>query len=100
MKWIFRIFLLGFVVFIAVGAFAYFYLKGQEPPDIANAPFAIQTYSQDDLMIPARVYYAENVMVSGGILTMRVYWDKDGDRYHKHNEDKPILEPYKLVRRQ
>ena len=99
MKWIGRLFLLGVFSGLALGAYGYFSLKATMPPAIDSAPYAIQTFSSDGMMIPSRIYYAENVVIDGGSATVSDYWSYDGEKYHKQKGEKEIPEPYKLVRR-
>lgn len=95
------LFLTGLVVFITVGAFSCFYLKGQEPPEIKSAPYAVQTYYEDkyDVKIPARYYYAENIEIIDGEAVLSVYWTFDGEMYNKHSGELQIKPPYKVIRR-
>lgn len=98
-KWIGRLIFLGIVGGFLLGAYAYFGLKGTLPPDIESAPYAIQTYSSDGMMIPSRIYYADEVLIEGGVATISGYWSYDGEKYHKQKGEKEIPEPYKLIRR-
>ena len=99
MKWFFRIILLGIAAVLLLGVYAYFSLKSTVPPEIEKAPYAIQTYSSDGMMIPSRIYYAEEVVIEGSVATINEYWSYDGEKYHKQKGEKEIPEPYKLVRR-
>ncbi len=87
-RWVPRLILCGIVLFVLIGVVAYFINKPPEPPSIEDAPWAIQTYSNDELRIPARVYYAASMELRGDTPVAIVYWDFDGKHYRKHGGEK------------
>ena len=99
-KWIGRLFLLGVLLVLALGIFAYFGLKATQPPDIKTAPYALQAYyEQGDLKFPTRIYYAERIEFEGEYAVLTNYWTYDGEKYNKHNGERKIDPPYSIVRR-
>lgn len=65
--------LLFLVLFVVLGLF-----KGcgtvEEPPSVAEAPWAVQTSSL--------YYYAKEFSVQGDVPAIKDYWIFDGKRYH------------------
>lgn len=106
MKWIGRILFFGFLVFvvgiITVGAVSYFYSKGLQPPPVDKARYGLQTFSQDGMMIPSRVYYTNSVIIKDGKPVITDYWILDGSRFkQKSDKDgKELPANTKIVRRQ
>jgi len=99
-KWIGRLFLIGVLLVLALGIFAYFGLKATQPPDIKTAPYALQAYyEQEGLKFPTRIYYAESIEFEGGDAILTNYWTFDGEVYNKHNGERIIPPPYSIVRR-
>ena len=88
------------VLGIALGVFAYFYLKSIEIPD--DAHWAVQLYyiGEDNVKIPTRYYYAESVELQEGNVVLLKYWTYDGERYIKHYEEKIIEPPFEIKRRE
>ena len=99
MKYVFYIFIIMLIIFFAVGAVSYFFIKSQDPPGVDNAPYAFQTYSQDTLMIPSRIYYATEVVIIDNKPVISNYWTLDGKTYKKHGGEKILPENTKIIRR-
>jgi len=99
MKYIFLIFLIIVVLVLAAGGIAYLDIKTKEPPSIEDAPWAIQTFSQDDMRIPSRYYFVAEVTIEHGQPTMSEYWAFDGKRFKKYTDDKVLPPDSKIVRR-
>ena len=99
MKWILIIFLILLGVVLIIGGLGYLQLKSQTPPSVEDAPFAVQTYSQDDMKVPSRVYYPLDVKIINGHPIIKEYWSFDGSRYRKYNEEKELPENSKVIRR-
>lgn len=98
-KWIGRIFLLGVIAFIAIGAYGYLELKASEPPSMRDAQWACQTYSQDGSMIPSRIYFAADVEIVDGKAVISNYWAKEGDKFRKQKGTKELPENTRILRR-
>jgi len=99
-KWLGRLFLLGVLLIVCLGVFAYFSLQATFPPDIEAAPYALQAYyEKDGLKFPTRYYYAEKIELSGSVAVLTIYWTFDGKKYHKHKGDREIQPPFTIVRR-
>lgn len=104
MKWIGRILFFGFLVVIIFGVIGYFSLKATQAPSVKDAPYAVQVFAIDsrgaeNITIPTRYYYVENLTLKDGQAVMDVYWTYDGMRYHKENGIKEIPPPYDIIRR-
>jgi len=99
-KWIFRIFILGLILVIGLGIFAYFNLKATQPPDIKDAPYAIQLYYEvEGMRFPTRYYYTEKIEINDGKAILSNYWRYDGARYHKIKDEKVVEPPFDIIRR-
>jgi len=99
-KWLGRLFLFGLVMLLVLGIFAYYWLKGTQPPNIEDAPYALQGYYEDrGLKFPTRIYYAESIEFVDGEAVMTNYWTYDGERYKKHSGERRVSPPYSIVRR-
>lgn len=91
-KWLFRIGAGVIVVILILSAFAFF-LKADKPSSVDNAPWGIQTYTNDKFRIPSRYYYAEGIEYKQGVLTIvGSWWSWDGRKYHRHNDIKQFPE--------
>jgi hypothetical protein len=100
MKWIAKLFLVGIFIVVGLGVYAYFNLKAANPPDVKSAPYALQSYYQDNgVEIPTRYYYAEKINVTGNKATLITYWTNNGDRYQKHGDEKIVEAPFDIIRR-
>lgn len=99
MKWLFFIFVIGLISVIGVGGFGYFQMKAHDEPTLEDAPYVIQTFSQDGKMIPSRVYYAADVEIVDGKPVIKQYWTFDGGAYKKENKEKVLPENSRIVRR-
>jgi hypothetical protein len=85
-KWLPRIFLCGLVVWILSGVVGYYLNKPAAPPSVRDAPWVIQTYSNDILRVPSRVYYATDVEIKqDGTPVAKTYWSFNGNNYKKHS---------------
>lgn len=100
MKWLFFIFLTGVVLVMLVGGVSYFFYKATEAPSVESAPYAIQTYSQDGMMVPSRVYYASEIRIQDGYPVIKTYWKLDGERYKKQNGEKTLPTNSRIIRRE
>ena len=102
-RWIKRLILLAILGAIILGVMAFFANKAMEPPNVKDAPWAIQTYSNDDLRIPSRIFYAKEITIDEGTPTLHGYWSFDSRRYHFNKESRPFpVKDYgeiKIVRR-
>ena len=101
-KWLGRFFLLGILLVAGLGIFAYCSLTAMQPPDIKEAPYALQAYIQyeeDGLKFPTRIYYAESIEFEGELAVLENYWTYDGEKYHRHNGERKVEPPYSIVRR-
>lgn len=85
-----RVFLCLLILFFLAGVVAYLINSTGEPPDREEAPWALQTYSNDKFRIPSRIYYASDMEISedGTPIAKAPYWSYDGKNFKKHNEDK------------
>ena len=74
------------------------------PPSVEDAPWAVQTYSNDEFRIPARIYFAEHIEIVEGVPIMSgSWWTYDGKHYHRHSGEKPLTPdeygPVNIIRR-
>ena len=96
-KWIFRILICVVVLYLIVGVtWNCIATRGANPPSVEDAPWVIQTYSNDEVRVPGRVYYASDVEIlpDNTPVAKNPYWSYDGAKYHKVKEDRvfPVLE--------
>lgn len=99
-KWIARIFLLGILIILLFGVYAYFSLKSTQPPDIKDAPYALQAYYEtSSIKFPTRYYYAEEIEINSGRAKLINYWRYDGEKYYKMKEEKLVEPPFDIIRR-
>ncbi len=91
-KWIVRGIGLLLVLMLVAGTISFF-----NQPDIApsmeDAPWAIQTYSNDAFHIPSRIYYAKKLEYIYNCPTIIGFWSFDGKDYKFSKESKSF--PYK-----
>jgi len=80
--WLPRIVILALLLWIGLGALATCVNPG-EPPSVKDAPWAIQTFSNDDMRVPARVYYAEKLETVNGVSVIAGYWAFNGEKFIK-----------------
>ena len=75
-----------FVLLIVVGIVSFFVSANLHTiPSIKAAPWAIQTYSNDQWHIPSRIYLAERVTTDkNAIPTITTYWTYDGKKWYRH----------------
>lgn len=86
--WAGRIVLGVFVLFILLGVGAFIF-RSNVAPAVDNAPYAVQTYSNDADRIPSRIYYGEEFTYNDGIPTLTgTWWSYDGKKYHRHDGEK------------
>jgi hypothetical protein len=81
-KWFMRIVIGAAVVFLLLGVAAIFF-KSSQPPDIKEAPWAIQTST--------RIFYARLLFDVDGDPAITDYWRYDGKKYH-HVEGTLVFE--------
>ncbi len=75
--------LMGFISF----AVSLFYLPGKVP-SVEDAPWAIQTYSNDSMRVPSRFYFSKQITQEEGDPVITGYWSFDGKKYHYHRGKK------------
>jgi len=97
--WIFRIIVMLVVVFIGFGALAFFVNKDTAPPHIEKAQYAIQTYSSDNMKIPSRIYFTNDIVYNGSTPMVEEYWKFDGEKYKLVKEPREFTELFTVVRR-
>lgn len=97
--WIPRLILCAIILFLLLGALAFWLNMPSEPPDIKDAPWMIQTYSNDESRIPCRVYYAADIEIKeDGTPVAKTYWSYDGQRYKKYKREKSFpLDEYGII---
>lgn len=85
---------LGILYLIVGGVWFYFASKGGNLPPVEDAPWAIQTFSNDEMRIPGRIYYASDIEIlpDNTPVAKAPYWAFDGKDYYKVKEDKPFPE--------
>ena len=84
-RWIFRLALLALVLSVIVGVAFYYLNKASEPPKLEDAPWVIQTFTNDGYRIPERFYFASKVEVlKDGTPKATTYWTYNGKDYTKH----------------
>ncbi len=86
-RWVPRLILIAIILFLFVGVIAYL-VKSDEPPSVKDAPWAIQTYSNDEFRIPSRIFYAKEVEIIDSTPIIKEYWSYDGAKYKHHKKDK------------
>ena len=90
-KWIPRLIFFAIVAFVIFGAVTWLVNKASEPPSIDDAPWVIQTYSNDEHRIPSRVYYANDMKIlEDGTPVIIDYWRYDGKKYRHEKGEKPF----------
>ncbi len=73
------------IVLLAIGG-VLLLLTPKEIPAVTAAPWAIQTYSNDKMLIPSRVYVAEKYSYANdGVLIISGYWSFDEKNWIRHN---------------
>ena len=93
LKWIPRLLILAIILFVIVSFGSCLITKiFYDVPDVQSAPWAIQSYSNDEFRIPSRFYLASDVdtLPDGTIVARAPWWSYDGKKYHKQKEDKPF----------
>jgi len=86
LKWIIRGIGLITILFILSGVLA-FLTRGcnTAAPGVDKANYSIQTYSQDELRIPSRIYYSQDIVIDGDyVFTKGYYWSFDGEKFIRH----------------
>lgn len=81
---------IGLVIFlmIIIGVITFFIPKNTEPPTVEKARYGIQTYSNDALKIPSRIYFTNSIGVVDGTTIIDGYWSYDGEKYKYHRDEK------------
>jgi len=88
-KWLGRILICFVIIVFAIGALTWLQNRAMSPPSVKDAPWAIQTFSNDEFKIPSRVYYTEIIEIQqDGTPVIRNYWNYDGERYHRYRGEK------------
>ena len=84
-----RLVFLLIVVSIITGVVYYFLSKPGDLPTLEEAPWAVQTFSNDQYRMPSRFYLANKVDVTeDGTTRITTYWTFDGKGYNKHDGEK------------
>jgi len=96
--WIMRIVVLLVIAFIGFGAIA-FISNDSEPPLPDKAQYGIQTYSDDGLRIPSRIYFTDDIIYDGSTPKIDDYWWFDGESYKHVKKERVFNEPFTVVRR-
>ena len=86
-KWIVRGIGIVVLLFIVLGVVS-FLNRPVEPPSVKDAPWAIQTYSQDEQRIPSRIYYAVSIEYTDNTPIIKDYWSFDGKKFIKQEGEK------------
>lgn len=96
-SWIVRGIGIFILLMVVTGTFAYCARPG-EAPAADKAPYAFQTYSQDEMKIPSRIYYSKAVeMVDNCPVIGPGYWTFDGKGYNYHKGTMELPENTKVV---
>jgi len=96
--WIVRIGVLAIIAFIVLGGLAFFF-NNSEPPSPDDAQYGIQTYSDDGMRIPSRIYFTNEIVYEGNEPTVNDYWAFDGKDYKHIKKDRIFTEPITIVSR-
>lgn len=81
-----RLFFVALILSAIIGVAYYYLTKPGEPPKLADAPWVIQTFSNDQYKIPSRFYLASKVEVlKDGTPKATTYWTFDGKNYQRHD---------------
>ena len=100
-SWVVKLVLIGAVVlFLLAGGIAYFIAKPVTPPSMDDAGWAIQTYSQDGMNIPSRIYFTNDIVYESGIAIMGNYWSFDGKKYRYVKDERELPPNTDIVRRE
>jgi len=99
MGWVLRIVVMLVVAFVFLGGALALVLGNSTPPSLDKAQYAIQTYSDDELRVPSRIYFTDEIIPEGNLPTVKDYWWFDGEKYKHTKELKVFTEPTKIVRR-
>ena len=88
-KWIVR--LIGILALLMlIAGVASFFIRPGEIPDVDKAPWSIQTYSNDEMRVPSRIYYAQELIMDDNTPVIVNYWTYDGEKYHYHKGELPF----------
>jgi hypothetical protein len=100
-KWIPRVIVCVLILFVLTGVIAYWVNKPGDPPSAKEAPWAIQSYSDNVMKIPSRIYYAYDLesKPDGGVKLLSPYWSYNGVKYNKQSKPKDIAPPVDIIRR-
>ncbi len=97
--WVVRIIGLIILLLLVAGGVAYCQVnRTAQVPDVEKAPWVIQTYSNDAMRIPSRIYLAEMIDYDGDTPVIKNYWRLDGGRYIfvKGKKEFPVAEYGKI----
>ena len=84
-RWFFRIVFLAVIVAVITGIAFYYLNKPATPPTLAEAPWVIQTFSNDQYRTPSRLYLASKVTIGkDGTPQATDWWSYNGKSYEKH----------------
>lgn len=86
--WVRRIVLIAIVLYLVLGVVVFVVNNFNGMPSVKDAPWVVQTYSNDDARIPGRFYIASKVEFDGNTPKITSYWSYDGKRYHRHRGSK------------
>lgn len=96
--WILRLVVGAFLLLVILGGLV-FATNNTEPPSPDKAQYAIQTYSDDGMRIPSRIYFTNEVVYNGNIPTVKDYWKYDGEKYQHVKSEKELTGIVTIVRR-
>lgn len=88
LKWPVRIIGFAIIIFVIIGVVSFFLRPGEAPSSI-KAAYAVQTYSNDELRIPSRIYLCNEVSyLDDGTPVISDYYTYDGKGWHKQRGSK------------
>jgi len=88
-KWVVRGIGIIILILIIGGVVSFIMSQPSQAPDASKAQWAIQTYSNDALRIPSRVYFAESVQYDDdNTPVITNYWSFNGQDYKYTRGDK------------
>lgn len=83
---VFRIIIAGLVLMAITGILLYYLNRPATPPVLTDAPWVIQTFSNDQHRIPSRFYFVSKVTIlEDGTPQATDWWSFDGKNYEKHD---------------
>src|SRR3990167_6461051 len=97
--WVVRLIGIVFLLLLLGGVISFIMVSATESPSIDKALWAIQTYSNDAMRIPSRIYYAQKITyLEDGTPVIIGYWLLSGGKFKFVRGDKPFpIDQYGII---